>query len=301
MARPRKTGLDYFPLDVVLDDKVEALECEHGCEGFTVWIKILQLAYQTEHGELNLTEVFRRKTLAKRANIDVKTLERIIETCVIVGLFDKDRWHSEMILTSAGIKARIDGVSDERRRNRERKESSPSSPPLSKTKEEKSKSKSRGNPPLSGGKPLENNSSPLWGECVYFRCSELEMESIASWYRKKNKTPAVMNAVLEAVEDWMAQGTTPIARSARKAPTHFRYLRNLTWVSTIERSLATNGAQRSRPATFVEQLDALRAKDNFNAIDVTPNGENHGPTRNLHDTGSHLSLLPNRPHGPTRY
>ncbi len=45
MARRGKQGLDYFPLDVVIDDKVELLEAEHGLSGFAIYIKLLQKIY----------------------------------------------------------------------------------------------------------------------------------------------------------------------------------------------------------------------------------------------------------------
>ena len=45
MARPLKTGLDYFPLDVSFDDNIELLEAEEGLEGFAILIKLWQKIY----------------------------------------------------------------------------------------------------------------------------------------------------------------------------------------------------------------------------------------------------------------
>ena len=36
MPRPIKEGLDYFPLDVDLDDKIYMVECELGLTGFAL-------------------------------------------------------------------------------------------------------------------------------------------------------------------------------------------------------------------------------------------------------------------------
>ena len=33
-GRPLKNGVDYFPLEVILDDKFELIEAEHGIQGF---------------------------------------------------------------------------------------------------------------------------------------------------------------------------------------------------------------------------------------------------------------------------
>ena len=40
MARPNKEGLDYFPIDCKMDDKVYMVEVELGLEGFALFIKL---------------------------------------------------------------------------------------------------------------------------------------------------------------------------------------------------------------------------------------------------------------------
>lgn len=45
VARPKKTGLDYFPLDVYLDDKFKFVEIKFKLEGFAIVIKLLQKIY----------------------------------------------------------------------------------------------------------------------------------------------------------------------------------------------------------------------------------------------------------------
>ena len=46
MSRPIKQGLDYFPMDVDLDEKFELLEAKHGLLGFAVIIKLFQRIYR---------------------------------------------------------------------------------------------------------------------------------------------------------------------------------------------------------------------------------------------------------------
>lgn len=50
LARPQKEGLEYFPLDVDMDqdDKVALIEAQHGLVGFGVVIKLLMKIYK--HG-----------------------------------------------------------------------------------------------------------------------------------------------------------------------------------------------------------------------------------------------------------
>ena len=45
MARHFKKGLDYFPLDLNLDDEVELLEAKYGLAGFALWVKLLMKIY----------------------------------------------------------------------------------------------------------------------------------------------------------------------------------------------------------------------------------------------------------------
>ena len=42
MARPIKTGTDYFPLDVELDIKMDFVESRYGNDGFSTIIKLWQ-------------------------------------------------------------------------------------------------------------------------------------------------------------------------------------------------------------------------------------------------------------------
>src|SRR5699024_616977 len=45
MARPTKQGVDYFPLDVHLDDKFKFIEIKYKLEGFAILIKLMQRIY----------------------------------------------------------------------------------------------------------------------------------------------------------------------------------------------------------------------------------------------------------------
>ena len=122
MARPTKTGMDYFPLDVQLSDEVEAVESVHGNDGFTVIVKAWQALYQTENGVLDCSGELRRKTFAKRANMTEERWIDVIGTCVEAGLFDREPWETGRILTSNGVRKRIAKVYQEREEGRKRAE-----------------------------------------------------------------------------------------------------------------------------------------------------------------------------------
>lgn len=201
MARPRKVGLDYFPLDCTLDDKVEFIDAKHGNDGFAVWVRLLQAIYQTESGEFNYSEVFRRITAAKRANISLETWEEIVQSCLDVGLFDKTEFEAREVLTSDGIKKRIDAVSSDRARARERSSSLPPHPPLLKEKKRKSKvkeSKVKETPHYSA-----NNSEKLikarYGENSFVLLSDEEHISLTNKYNTNT-----LNTAIDILDAWIS-------------------------------------------------------------------------------------------------
>jgi hypothetical protein len=107
MARPQKQGLDYFPLDVDIDqdDKVTLIEAEHGIVGFGVIIKILMKVYKEGY----YYEWGKKQQLlfANRVNVDINQVIAIINSCLEWGLFDKRIYEEYGILTSTGIQRRF--------------------------------------------------------------------------------------------------------------------------------------------------------------------------------------------------
>jgi len=106
MARPQKIGLDYFPLDVYVDqdDKIVLVEAQHGVVGFGVIIKILMKIY-SEGYYYNWNEK-EQILFSKRVNVDINTLNNIINDCVKWEMFDSNLFNKYKILTSNGIQIR---------------------------------------------------------------------------------------------------------------------------------------------------------------------------------------------------
>lgn len=101
MARPNKQGLDYFPLDVEMDDKFELIEANHGVAGFGIVIKLFQKIYKDGYF-LKWTEET-ALLFSKRINVDIKEVNAVIEDCCSHQVFDKKLFTKYKILTSAGI------------------------------------------------------------------------------------------------------------------------------------------------------------------------------------------------------
>jgi Domain of unknown function (DUF4373) len=105
MARPLKIGLDYFPLDVSIDDNVELLEAEEGLEGFAILVKIWQKIYSNGYFiEWNEDSSL---LFCKKINADKTKVNSVINTCLRRNLFNKKIYDKYKILTSCGIQKRF--------------------------------------------------------------------------------------------------------------------------------------------------------------------------------------------------
>ena len=108
MARPRKTGLDYFPFDVDFfdDEKIVAIAGEFGLKGEITAIKLLCAVYRNGYF-IEWSEMLKMKMLRSLPGISLELLEQIVNRLVKWGFFDKNLFDSVRILTSKGIQRRF--------------------------------------------------------------------------------------------------------------------------------------------------------------------------------------------------
>lgn len=104
MARPSKAGLDYFPLDVEMDDKIELIEAKHGIVGFGVVLKLFQNIYK--NGFYFIASEDRLLLFSKRISVDNNLINDIINDCVKWDIFDSELFEKFLVLTSRGIQKR---------------------------------------------------------------------------------------------------------------------------------------------------------------------------------------------------
>jgi hypothetical protein len=106
MARPFKTGLDYWSHDVDMsnDDKVQLLELEHGLEGYAVMNKLYERIYS--NGYYAVFGEREQKLFARNTGTDAVKVQAILGTCLELGIFDKGMHERYGILTSSGIQKR---------------------------------------------------------------------------------------------------------------------------------------------------------------------------------------------------
>jgi len=107
VARPIKTGLDYFPLDwdIDEDDKVCLIAAEVGELAFGRLIKILAKIYH-DGGYYKKWDEDTEMLFASRKGIPLEELKILIQTALKRGFFDSDIYEKYRILTSAGIQKR---------------------------------------------------------------------------------------------------------------------------------------------------------------------------------------------------
>ena len=107
MARPKKNGLEYFPLDVDFfdDEKIVAISGEYGLKGEIVTLRLLCAIYRNGYF-IEWSDMIRYKVLRSIPGMSAQLLDQIVNRLVKWGFFDKALFDSDMILTSRGIQAR---------------------------------------------------------------------------------------------------------------------------------------------------------------------------------------------------
>lgn len=113
MARTTKQGIDYFPLDVNFDDKMELVEARYGLEGFAVVIKLWQKIYSS--GYYISWDEEKLLLFKKAVNLEIDLVNSIIKDCLHWQLFDEKRFEDYSILTSRGIQNRYIEATQRRR------------------------------------------------------------------------------------------------------------------------------------------------------------------------------------------
>jgi Lin1244/Lin1753-like, N-terminal len=112
MSRPQKTGLDYFPLDVHMDETIELLEVDCGLEGFAILIKLYQRIY--DNGYYINADEQRIKLLSRHINVDINRVNDVIMSALSYHLFNSELYKKYHILTSAGIQKRYFSAAERR-------------------------------------------------------------------------------------------------------------------------------------------------------------------------------------------
>jgi uncharacterized protein DUF4373 len=104
MARPIKDGLDYFPLDVTNDDKLDLIEAEFGVVGWSIIIKLYRRIYK--NGYYTRWTEDELLLFGKQINVDNNLINAVINKSIERNLFNEEMFNKYKILTSNGIQKR---------------------------------------------------------------------------------------------------------------------------------------------------------------------------------------------------
>lgn len=120
MARPKKSNLYYFPLNVDFfeDPKVLSIEEASGLKGGYIAIRLMALVYQTNGWYLEWPDKF-EMIIAKRIGNGVTgaLVVEVLKDCLRHGLFHRDAFEKKGIITSRGIQKRWKMVMNQLRRS----------------------------------------------------------------------------------------------------------------------------------------------------------------------------------------
>lgn len=100
-----KAGLDYFPLDVNLDSKIELIEAEFGLTGFGVIVRLLQEIYGNAGYYIEWTNEV-ALLFARKVGLGGGVVSEIVEASIRRGMFDRKLYDKYQVLTSKGIQKR---------------------------------------------------------------------------------------------------------------------------------------------------------------------------------------------------
>lgn len=106
MARLRKDGLNYFPLDVDFfdDEKIKILEARYGADGITLYLYLLCRIYRQGY-YIQVNEDFEYLVSAE-LKMGADKVKQVLTFLLSRSLFDNTLFQSDAVLTSAGIQKR---------------------------------------------------------------------------------------------------------------------------------------------------------------------------------------------------
>ena len=114
MARPCKSGIDYFPLDVAMNDKMKLIEAEFGLVGFAVVVKLWQKIYAGRGYYCEWNEEV-ALLFSREVGLGGNVVSEIITATLRRGLFDKKLFDKYGILTSEGVQNRYFEATERRK------------------------------------------------------------------------------------------------------------------------------------------------------------------------------------------
>lgn len=122
MARPEKTGFEYFPhdCDAAYDEKMEALCVLYGHHvAYSTIFRLYERIYRAG-GKLDISAPETMRILCRNvAKMTLPHFEKFLKDCQSFEIFDKSLYEEAKLLTSRGILKRIEPIVNKRIRMKE--------------------------------------------------------------------------------------------------------------------------------------------------------------------------------------
>lgn len=115
MARPTKEGLDYFPLDIDIDqdDKLVVPIAKYGMLGLGVIVKLMMEIYR--NGYFYNWSKREQYVFSNKVNVNINEVIEIINECIEWDFFSKTVFNDYGVLTSKGFQKRFIEASKRRK------------------------------------------------------------------------------------------------------------------------------------------------------------------------------------------
>lgn len=108
-----KEGIDYFPLYVAMDERIELLEADFGIKGFGIFVKLRQ-RIADKHGYYAEWSDKIAKIFGKRINESASLVSEVVNAAIRENLFDETMYQDFGILTSREIQEEYLGITKRR-------------------------------------------------------------------------------------------------------------------------------------------------------------------------------------------
>lgn len=107
MARPKRDGLNYFPLDVdfFTDRKIKVLKSNYGTQGIAIYLYLLCEVYKV--GFYTTVDEDFIDIIADDLNMSADTINKVMKFLLVRSLFNDTLYQSDKVLTSVGIQKRF--------------------------------------------------------------------------------------------------------------------------------------------------------------------------------------------------
>ena len=117
MGRQKKIGLDYFPFDIDFfqDLKIRKLIKYQGGKAIAVYALLLCNIYK--QGYYMRWDEELPFIVSEQTGFEEAYIREVIKCCLVIGLFSKELYESDKVLTSKGIQERYQKISELCRRN----------------------------------------------------------------------------------------------------------------------------------------------------------------------------------------